>query len=297
MYNIVNVKNFETSRVVITAPKVKQSKNNTSGQKSKGNNFYSEIIYDGMKNCYFRFPPMENNFPPNQYNSNNDSNITEAASLKLSHRHKVYCDQEKTEEAKEILDYVFAQMREMDEKMVVDFGQRHSKIIMGKDYRAEKYKDVVEALYTKIVKSSSDANGNPYPDGLSFKIKPKYGTSRPDISIFKNDSRSNLNDSPDFTFEQLAELVPRKSMNEVIAKPIIWFVGNKFGITWKAIQLKVSSNSIPKGPPQSYAFSDDEDDQEVREKVDDDDEEDDDDENDDEEFDDDDEEEEVVVST
>ena len=151
----------------------------------------------------------------------------------------------------------FESLKELDEFMI-NFGLEHSKKIFGKKYTKGTHDAVVDALYTRTVKTGEDKEGNQYPDRITTKIKSDYNNPiRPSAKIF-TDSKTDINDE-NFTFDALMDLIPKGTFVKVILQPNIWFVSGRMGVSWKVIQLKTMPNS-KKSKLESYGFSDDSDD-------------------------------------
>ena len=240
MSNIV--KEFDCNKVTVTTPVLK-----------KNGKLASYLLYDG-ETFLLRLPTYcKAPFGLKQYSNNGEKKSTDAHSLNIS-----AVPYDGSDSNRELVNNWFDNIEQLDKKMINEFALEgdNSKKIFNKKYTKGKHEAVVEALYIPIVKHSEDKDGNPYPRRINIKVKPDYDNpERPNAKIFKN-SKDNINVNG-FTFEHLTDLIQPGTFIDIIAQPNIWFIGGKFGITWKLIQAKTKTNE-KKGVPKSYAFSDDE---------------------------------------
>ena len=119
-------------------------------------------------------------------------------------------------------------------------------------------KDAVEDRYTNMKRVSVDAEtGEPdgkYPPSFRFKIPKSNG--KWNCKVFDHNRKEiNINEMSN---EEVFALFPKKSTIKVLLKlTVVWIANGKFGVSWKAEQIKVSK---PK-TLEAYAFQDsDEDD-------------------------------------
>ena len=115
----------------------------------------------------------------------------------------------------------------MDEYMV-EMGVKNSKLW----FKSELNREVVKAFYTPIVRFSKDAEGNlkPYPPTVKIQLKQRDGKF--DIYIV-DDKKRPLTDIP---LEDI--LVKGAIITSIIQCTGIWFAGSKYGLSWKAVQIK-----------------------------------------------------------
>ena len=148
-------------------------------------------------------------------------------------------------------------LRALDE-YVVQQGIKNSLAWFKKKNMSE---DVIRALYTPLVRCSKDKEtGEPdgrYPDTFRLKLQQRNG----EFECKGFDSDKQLITEP---------------LNEVLAKGArvkaliqcsgVWFAGGKFGMSFKALQMKITP---PANLTDAYAFddSDDEDDTSVVHEV------------------------------
>jgi len=138
-------------------------------------------------------------------------------------------------------------MMKIDEFMV-EQGVKNSKAW----FKADLSKDVVRAFYTPLVRVSKDANGNPkpYPPSFKLNLKKKNGTDVFDIVAYDmNKQPYNYDETP---LEEL--LVKGAQITGLIQCTSVWFAGSKFGLSWKAVQIRV--DNLPQSA-RGFTFVDD----------------------------------------
>jgi hypothetical protein len=173
-------------------------------------------------------------------NWNDDGKGPDRYSLDLSFKGK---------EARENLNTFFEKMVALDKKLVQQ-GFENSMTWLKKKYSSV---DVVEALYTPMVKYAKDKNTGEITDKYppTFKLKLPYMNGSFQCEVYDN-KRNSLN---------LKELIDNGSFKGAKVTAIvqcigIWVAGGKYGCSWKVLQMKVSPPSSIKG----YAFKEVEDD-------------------------------------
>ena len=132
-----------------------------------------------------------------------------------------------------LVDKFFDEFRKLDQK-VLKFAQKHSKMLLGKQF-TEQQLEVVEVMCGKIIRSHEK-----YPDRISPKIPKKRGSNDvPEIVAFHG--------SPDpvqpKSFEEMIKLVPNNSFVKCIIRPRFWVVGGKCGISLFMLQIVYPENS------------------------------------------------------
>lgn len=115
----------------------------------------------------------------------------------------------------------------LDEYMI-EMGVKNSKLW----FKSELNREVVKAFYTPIVRFSKDAEGNPKPYPPTVKIQLKQRDGKFDIYIV-DDKKRPLTDIP---LEDI--LVKGAIITSIIQCTGIWFAGSKYGLSWKAVQIK-----------------------------------------------------------
>jgi hypothetical protein len=142
---------------------------------------------------------------------------------------------------------------------MIDLGVKNSRQFFGKEMKRE----IVEAFYSPTVKFGRDKEGNPspYPPNINVKLK-KRGDDF-ECKFFDMKSREDPR-APPLTGIPLEELlVKRCEVTALVQCTGVWFAGGKFGLSWKAIQMRL--DKVPESI-RGYAFQDDDDDGEFSSK-------------------------------
>jgi Family of unknown function (DUF5871) len=141
---------------------------------------------------------------------------------------------------------VYTALHGLDEFML-DQGVKNS----AAWFRGPKTREVLAELYTPTVKFAKDAEGNlkPYPPTLKLQLRQRDGKF--ETAVY-DDKKRPLKDVP---LEDI--LVKGTVMTALIQCTGVWFAGGKFGISWKAIQIR--ADKVPSTIGKSYAFTDAED--------------------------------------
>lgn len=128
-------------------------------------------------------------------------------------------------------------MREFDEHML-DSAVLHSKEWYG---GKQKSREVLEDSYRRLVKEHPEGKYAPV-----MKIKIPMLNGKPNCSFFDVD-RSSIG----------VEDIPKGAVVKVICEVTqVWFVGSTWGVTWRALQVLVTSKPDRLG---EFAFQDDDD--------------------------------------
>lgn len=126
-----------------------------------------------------------------------------------------------------LVDEFFTQFSKLDKK-VLQFAQKHSKMLLGKQY-TDKQMEVVEVMCGKCVRSHEQ-----YPDRISPKIPKKRGTTDiPDVLAFRGSPEPVQPKS----FEEMIKCVPNNSFVKCIIRPRFWVVGGKCGVSLFMLQV------------------------------------------------------------
>ena len=114
-------------------------------------------------------------------------------------------------------------------------------------FKGAKSRDVLAELYTPTVKFSKDQQGNvkPYPPTIKLQLRQKNGKFE---TLVYDSKKRQLNDVP---FEDI--LVKGAVMTALIQCTGVWFAGGKFGISWKAVQIR--AERVPESL-RDYGFVD-----------------------------------------
>jgi len=138
-------------------------------------------------------------------------------------------------------------MTALDEYMI-DQGVKNSQ----QWFKSKLSRDVVQAFYTPIVRIAKDANGNPkpYPPTLKVSLKKRNGSENFDVQAYDDQKRP-------YEGVPLEELLVKGAQITVLVQCTgVWFAGSKFGLSWKAVQVRV--DRLPESI-RGFAFADEED--------------------------------------
>ena len=114
------------------------------------------------------------------------------------------------------------------DELMIDMGVKFSK----QWFKSELSRDIIKAFYTPSVRFSKDAEGNvkPYPPTLKIQLKQREGKF--ETAVYDEKKRPMT----DIPLEDV--LVKGAVISSLIQCTGVWFAGSKFGLSWKAIQIK-----------------------------------------------------------
>ena len=140
---------------------------------------------------------------------------------------------------------IYDAFNSLDEYMI-DLGVKYSK----QWFKADMNREIVKAFYTPCVRFSKDAEGNvkPYPPTLKVQLKQRDGKF--ETAVY-DEAKQPLKDVP---LEDI--LVKHAVISSLIQCTGVWFAGSKFGLSWKAVQIK--ADSLPESI-RGFAFRDEDD--------------------------------------
>ncbi len=115
-------------------------------------------------------------------------------------------------------------------------------------FKTKYTREVLKAFYTPCVKFSKDKAGNLTPWPPTIKVNLRQQDGKFDASIY-DVNKKPLKDVP---LEDV--LVKGAQVTMLIECTGVWFAGSKFGLSWKAVQVRV--DRIPESI-RDYAFEDD----------------------------------------
>jgi hypothetical protein len=143
---------------------------------------------------------------------------------------------------------IFDMFTRLDEYMI-EQGMLNSKAWFKADLT--KSPDVVKAFYTPIVRWAKDAEGNvkPYPPTIKVQLRQRDGKF--DVETYDE----NKNELKGVPLDEL--LVKGSQITTLIQCTSVWFAGSKFGLSWKALQIRM--DKMPDGI-RGYAIQDEDDD-------------------------------------
>lgn len=134
-------------------------------------------------------------------------------------------------------------MAQLDEHMI-DQGVKNSRAW----FKCDPNREVIKAFYTPIVRFSVDKEGNrkPYPPTVKIQLRQRNG----EFETKMYDDRKQLYSG--IPVEEL--LVKGAQVTALIQCTGVWFAGSKFGLSWKATQVRV--DSLPANA-RGFTFVDD----------------------------------------
>jgi hypothetical protein len=138
---------------------------------------------------------------------------------------------------------IYNALHSLDEFML-DQGVKNAKAW----FKGDKSREVLSELYTPTVKFSKDSEGNlkPYPPTLKVALKQRDGKF--ETAVY-DDKKRPLTDVP------LEDVLVKGALLTVVMQCTgVWFAGGKFGLSWKAIQIR--ADKVPESL-RGYAFLDD----------------------------------------
>jgi hypothetical protein len=138
---------------------------------------------------------------------------------------------------------IYNALHGLDEFML-DQGVKNAKAW----FKGDKSREVLSELYTQTVRFAKDQDGNlkPYPPTIKLQLRKK--DDKFETAIY-DDKKRPLTDVP---LEDI--LVKGSVITALIQCTGIWFAGGKFGLSWKAIQIR--ADKIPESI-RGCAFLDD----------------------------------------
>ena len=114
-------------------------------------------------------------------------------------------------------------------------------------FKADINPDMARMLYTPTIRFAKDADGNvkPYPPTLKVQLRQRDGKF--ETAIY-DDKKRPLTDVP------LEDVLVKKAFLTVLIQCTgVWFAGGKFGLSWKAIQIR--ADKVPESI-RGFAFLD-----------------------------------------
>ena len=134
-------------------------------------------------------------------------------------------------------------MHTLDEFMI-DQGVKNSRAW----FKCDPNREVIKAFYTSTVRFSVDKEGNrkPYPPTIKLQLRQRDGTFETNMYDDKRNLYSGI------PMEEL--LVKGAQITALIQCTGVWFAGSKFGLSWKAIQIRV--DNLPQSA-RGFTFVDD----------------------------------------
>jgi len=140
---------------------------------------------------------------------------------------------------------IFNALTALDEHMI-ETGVKNSR----QWFKGDMSRDVVSALYTPTMRFARDGEGNlkPYPPSLKVQLRKKKEGDGFEPAIY-DDQKRPMDGVP---LEDI--LVKHAHLTVLMQCTGVWFAGGKFGLSWKAIQIR--ADKIPERI-RGFAFLDD----------------------------------------
>ena len=139
-------------------------------------------------------------------------------------------------------------LHSLDEFMI-DQGVKNSKLWFKSDMK----RDVVTAFYTPCVRFGKDKDGNQtsYPPNIKIQLKRKRDNSAFECDFYDLKSKGDPHAQPlkGIPIEEM--LIKKVEVTALIQCTGVWFAGGKFGVSWKAVQMRL--DSVPAGI-NGYSF-------------------------------------------
>jgi hypothetical protein len=230
--SVVQPSAFSASKVSISQPKVLES-----GGK------LAYVNYGDARSLLMQTPSLPSPFGLNVF----DKNGPPKYSIDLAMRG--YNGPSPNPKVKAFFDALSA----LDEFMI-DQGVKNSKLWFKSDMKRE----VVEAFYTPTVKFGRDKEGNqtPYPPNVKLQLRRRRDRDEFETEFYDEKSKTdpNAKQLKGIPIEEM--LVKKVEVTALMECTGVWFAGGKFGLSWKAAQVRL--DSVPTGL-RGPAFQDDED--------------------------------------
>ena len=230
--SVVQPSAFSASKVSISQPKVLES-----GGK------LAYVNYGDARSLIMQTPSLPSPFGLNVF----DKNGPPKYSLDLAMRG--YNGASPNPKVKAFFDALSA----LDEFMI-DQGVKNSKLW----FKSEMKREVVEAFYTPTVKFGRDKEGNqtPYPPNVKLQLRRRRDRDEFETDFYDEKSKTDPNAKPlkGIPIEEM--LVKKVEVTALMQCTGVWFAGGKFGLSWKAVQVRL--DSVPAGL-RGPAFQEDDD--------------------------------------
>ena len=114
-------------------------------------------------------------------------------------------------------------------------------------FKGAKSREVLSELYTPTIRFAKDQEGNlkPYPPTLKLQLRQRDGKFE---TLVYDDKKRAMTDIP---MEDI--LVKGTVMTALIQCTGVWFAGGKYGLSWKAVQIR--ADKVPESI-RGFAFVD-----------------------------------------
>jgi hypothetical protein len=231
---IVQPKNFKLAKMTVTAPRPIPG---TVGAKS------AYVNYDGEKNkLTFQTPSLPSPFGFNCFDNKQGGALKYSIDLAITGY-----DEEGTKSNE-----FYRALSDIDEYMI-DTATKNCKLWFKKDFSRE----VVANNYTRCAKFSRDKDGNQssYPPNIKLNLRKKKDSDEFETVVFDAKSRTDPHAAP-ITNVPYKDLLQRRSeFTCLIECTSVWFAGDKFGLSWRAVHMRIDKVA---GGISGYSFVDEE---------------------------------------
>ena len=148
---------------------------------------------------------------------------------------------------------LFTALQALDQHMI-DLGVKNSKLW----FKADMKREVVEAFYTPSVRFGKDKQGNQtsYPPNLKVQMRRNRDGTDFDCAFYDQKSKGDPHAQPLKGIPAEELLVKKVEVTALVQCTGVWFAGGKFGVSWKAVQMRL--DSVPAGL-RGYGFQEDDD--------------------------------------
>jgi hypothetical protein len=119
------------------------------------------------------------------------------------------------------------------DEFMIDQGVKNSQ----QWFKSSLSREVIKAFYTPMVRFSKDKEGNPKPYPPTIKLALKQKRDSQDFDIKLVDAKRQ--DYKGIPLEEL--LVKGANVTCLIQATGVWFAGSKYGVSWKAVYVRVDS--------------------------------------------------------
>jgi len=142
----------------------------------------------------------------------------------------------------------------LDEYMI-EQGVKNSKLW----FKADMKREVVQAFYAPCVKVVRDKEGNQtsYPPNVKLQLRRTRDGGDFETQFYDAKSKSDPHATPIKGVPVEEMLVKKVEVTALMQCTGVWFAGGKFGLSWKAVQVRL--DSVPAGLGHGPAFQQDED--------------------------------------
>lgn len=136
------------------------------------------------------------------------------------------------------------------DKYMIDYGQKNSKTL----FKAEMSREIVAHSYSPSVKFGKDKEGNQtsYPPNIKLQLRRKRDSEDFECQFYDMKSKTDSRAQP-LKGIPVEEMLPKKvEVTALMQCTGVWFAAGKFGLSWKAVQIRL--DSVPQGI-SGYGFA------------------------------------------